>query len=119
MERLVSKIARIARSAWTIFLDWLFGTEFPIFNDYQMSCDAYNRRAFNHAFKRILSLAEQGNIWAQCHVAGLYRYGSGVQRNCVKAVKWLKLAAEQGDTGANYKLGCIYYRGEGSEKDFG
>ena len=99
MERLVTIITRMARRICAFFWGCSFRVEF-FADDYQESCDAYDRRAFNHAFKKILSFAEQGNVWAQCQVAGLYRYGSGVQRNYVKAVKWFKLAAEQGDSGA-------------------
>ncbi len=35
-----------------------------------------------------------------------------------KAIKWYKLAADQGDSKANYNLGYLYEHGEGVEKDY-
>jgi TPR repeat protein len=42
----------------------------------------------------------------------MYRAGYGVERNDVEAVKWLRLAAEQGKTDAAYYLGYIFQSGE-------
>ena len=36
----------------------------------------------------------------------------------MEAVKWYRLAAEQGDAAAQYNLGFAYYNGEGVEQDY-
>jgi TPR repeat protein len=40
-----------------------------------------------------------------------------VQEDDVEAVKWFRLAAEQGDASAQYNLGVMYTNGEGVPKD--
>ena len=47
----------------------------------------------------------------------MYARGDGVPENDVEAVKWYRKAAEQGDDGAQYNLGNMYYKGEGVRKD--
>ena len=38
--------------------------------------------------------------------------------NYKEAVKWWKLAAEQGDADAQYNLGHMYYKGQGFPQDY-
>ena len=47
----------------------------------------------------------------------MYDGGQGVPEDDVEAVKWLRLAAEQGYGGAQYNLGNMYYSGRGVPKD--
>jgi hypothetical protein len=42
----------------------------------------------------------------------------GVPENLAKAVEWYSKAAEQGDVDAQYKLGQMYYYGDGVGADF-
>ncbi|MEG2063237.1 MAG: tetratricopeptide repeat protein, partial [Kiritimatiellia bacterium] len=41
----------------------------------------------------------------------------GVARDEAEAVKWYRMAAEQGDASAQYNLGCCYRKGEGVARD--
>ena len=43
--------------------------------------------------------------------------GDGIEQNMEEAVKWWRLAAEQGDADAQYNLGNAYKRGEGVEQN--
>jgi TPR repeat protein len=40
-----------------------------------------------------------------------YIIGEGVAQDMVEAVKWFRLAAEQGEAGAQGVLGNVYYEG--------
>lgn len=48
----------------------------------------------------------------------MYRNGSGVLENHQAAVKWYRLAAEQGHASAQSELGGMYARGEGVPEDY-
>ena len=48
----------------------------------------------------------------------MYANGEGVPKDFVEAVKWYRLAAEQGVAYAQYNLGYMYSSGEGVPKDF-
>jgi len=56
--------------------------------------------------------AQQGDAVAQNNVALMYVFGHGVKTNLVKALRWLKIAAEH-DTKAQYNLALMYLRGIG------
>ena len=43
----------------------------------------------------------------------MYENGVGVPENDADAVKWYRLAAEQGNANAQSNLGVMYYNGEG------
>ena len=47
----------------------------------------------------------------------MYRRGEGVPQDYVEAVKWYRLAAEQGHAYAQNKLGNMYQFGEGLTQD--
>ncbi len=53
-------------------------------------------------------LATQGEKWAQYFLASLYANGQGVVQDDAEAAKWYKLAAAQGDAGAQLNLGLMY-----------
>ena len=42
-----------------------------------------------------------------------YCNGGGVAKDVEKMVRWWRKDAEQGHAGAQFILGCCYYRGEG------
>ena len=48
----------------------------------------------------------------------MYYYGSGVSRDYAKAVEWYRKSAEQGNTSAQYILGCMYHHGNCVSKDY-
>jgi uncharacterized protein len=48
----------------------------------------------------------------------MYQNGDGVIKDAVKAVKWFRLAAEQGDANAQYNLGTKYDQGDGVAQNY-
>jgi len=49
----------------------------------------------------------------------MYDSGMGVEQNPEEAVRWYRLAADQGDAAAQLLLGGKYFRGDGVAQDFG
>ena len=64
------------------------------------------------SFEEIENLTEKGDAEAQCFLGQIYDFDCDF-RDFSKAVKWYKLAADQGDTLAQYNLGCCYLDGNG------
>ena len=79
----------------------------------QKSSDAHERDANVSALDEWKSLAEQGELDAQMHLATLYREGKDVPQDYKAAVKWFTLAADQGDVVAQYNLGIMHSFGLG------
>jgi len=48
----------------------------------------------------------------------MYDNGDGVPQDYAVAVKWYRLAAEQGNASAQANLGVRYYNGEGVPQDY-
>ena len=48
----------------------------------------------------------------------MYDNGQGVPQDYAEAVKWYRLAAEQGDVAAQYNLGIMYDNGDGVPQDY-
>lgn len=46
-----------------------------------------------------------------------FENGEGVEKDQAQAIKYYRLAAEQGDADAQFNLGCCYEGGNGVEKD--
>lgn len=61
--------------------------------------------------------AEAEDAEAQYKLGGMYDNGSGVPRDAVEAVKWYRMAAEQGYCPAQSMLGSMYTLGRGVPKD--
>ena len=92
--------------------------------DFQKGLNAYNSGKYATAMREWRPLAEQGEAAIQNKIGHMYRHGLGVPKNDKIAMKWYKLAAEQGysnakliiaaengDKHAAYKLGGIYIGG--------
>ena len=47
----------------------------------------------------------------------MYANGEGVPEDDAEAVRWYRLAADQGHAGAQYNLGVMYANGEGVVED--
>ena len=47
----------------------------------------------------------------------MYEYGNGVPEDDEEAVRWYRLAAEQGHASAQYNLGVMYHEGHGVPED--
>jgi uncharacterized protein len=54
---------------------------------------------------------------AQYNLGLMYFHGTGVSQDYEEAIKWFKLAAEQGVVRAQYNLGLMYFHGNGVLKD--
>jgi TPR repeat protein len=54
---------------------------------------------------------------AQCALGSCYSDGTGVVQDGAEAMRWLRLAAEQGYASAMYNLGSMYLSGSGVAKD--
>ena len=48
----------------------------------------------------------------------MYLEGKGVPLDFDEAVKWFRLAAEQGDHSSQFMLGSMYFQGQGVPLDF-
>jgi len=48
----------------------------------------------------------------------MYEEGQGVPVDEQEAVRWYRLAAEQGDAAAQFNLGVMYAKGHGLPKDY-
>ncbi len=101
---------------------------------------AYDRGDFATAMRLWRPLAEQGNVTAQYNLGVMYAKGRGVPQDYVQAylwfnlaasrlsdvkhrddaeaVKWYRLAAEQGYASAQYNLGLMYAKGQGVPQDY-
>ena len=79
---------------------------------------ACNRRDLALSFQRNLALANRGLVNEMRKVGAGYLYGQGVDRNPTEAVRWLRKAADAGDTEAMLELGRCYFYGIGVEKNF-
>ena len=71
--------------------------------------NAYQRRDYETAFQKWMPLAKRGNAEAQYCIGHLYNYGKGVTENHKEAFKWIKRAAEQRHSTAEFTLGFFYY----------
>ena len=49
----------------------------------------------------------------------MYAEGQGMPQNYTEAVKWYRLAADQGDADAQTNLGTMYYFGKAVPQDYG
>ena len=64
--------------------------------------------------KRVISAANAGEAWAQFGLGVLYEMGrGGFPQSDTEAVRWYRLAAEQGDSAGQTMLGVMYSRGQG------
>jgi TPR repeat protein len=71
------------------------------------------------ALKEFLPLAKDGDAGAQVEVGFLYGHGQGIPHDYKEAAMWYLLAAEQGRTDAQMRLGNIYEKGtEGFAQDY-
>ena len=70
---------------------------------------AYERYDFETARTALEPLAEQGNVEAQLRLGLMYHKGLGVTADSAKAMKWLRLAADQENAQAQFVLAGIYW----------
>mmetsp|Transcript_14256 Transcript_14256/g.31859 ORF Transcript_14256/g.31859 Transcript_14256/m.31859 type:complete len:387 (-) Transcript_14256:238-1398(-) len=64
-------------------------------------------------FAQTMNHAKKNAAWAQLSIGHRYMDGIGVETNLVEAVRWFKLAAEQGHPWAMAKYGLCLFNGTG------
>ena len=62
--------------------------------------------------------AALGNRKAQFRLASSYYFGKGVPQDYAEALRWYKMAADQGEPDAEDGLGYMYFAGRGSKQDY-
>jgi len=82
-------------------------------SSYQEGCDAYERGDYDTALKEFRPLADQGDPLAQATLGLMYAEGEGVAQDYQEAVRWYRLAAEQGHASGQFSLGGHVYRRPG------
>ena len=110
-------------------------------DDYQDGVDAFDKKDFKAALKKLKPLAEKKHAKGQKKLGEMYGNGQGVSHDYKEAVKWLlksaeqknlaaqrlirasyhklhKEVAEQGDSYAQRFLGDSYYLGLGVTQDY-
>ena len=70
--------------------------------------EAYQNNNYQQAFAIFLPLAQAGNVDAQLSVGTMYDRGQGVEQDSQEALKWYKLAADQGDNIAKSLLKTLF-----------
>ncbi|MDA9801487.1 sel1 repeat family protein [Candidatus Pseudothioglobus singularis] len=61
--------------------------------------------------------AEQGIPEFQLILADMYREGAGTVSNMQEAISWYEEASSNGNIEATYKLGVVYFKGDGVSED--
>lgn len=80
---------------------------------------AYGRGDYPAAVRQFRSLAEQGDPEAQLALAEIYFRGDrGLPQDHSEGVRWVRMAADQGYTAAQVKMGSVYRSGAGVPQDF-
>lgn len=80
--------------------------------------DAYENGDYRRAFLEWEGLALNGDSKAQAALGSLYLSGKGVDTNYELALKWTRLAADQGDITGEFNLGNMYAKGFGVSQDY-
>src|ERR1035438_1730651 len=121
-EALRSGVAKAATMLPMKPLVLLFSLCLPVLADVAAGLQALKRGDYALAAKEFLADATQGNAVAQYNLGTLYHDGRGVPKDFNEAVRWFRLAAEQGTApGASdgqVLLALSYQEGEGVPKDY-
>jgi TPR repeat protein len=86
--------------------------------DFEASKLAYDKKDFARAYAECKDDALKGDQLCQYAVGASYGLGLGVNQDTAEAVKWYRLAANQGHAGAQRDLGYSYHLGLGVVKDY-
>ena len=73
--------------------------------DFQKGLSAYDKGDYATALRVFKPLAEQGDAGAQSLLGTMYEFGEGVPENIKTALKWYRLAADQGVARAQKRYG--------------
>ncbi len=73
---------------------------------------------YKKEFAKLESRAAIGDAVAQFDLGQMYQYAIGVEKDIPQAIKYYKLAAQQGSLPAEYNLGIIYLTGNEVNQDY-
>ncbi len=79
---------------------------------------AYRKGDYARLAKLLVPYARDGAIDAQVMLARMYLHGTGVNADVGEAATWMRKAAEQGSTVAEYESGVFSEEGIGGPKDY-
>lgn len=79
---------------------------------------AYNKGDYALLAKLLVPYARDGAIDAQLMLARMYLHGTGVTADAGEAATWMRKAAEQGSTVAEYESGVFSDEGVGGPRDY-
>jgi len=84
-----------------------------------MAAQYYNRAAQQGHAEAYEGLRTLGEHWtrAQFFLGSLNDLGEGIEQNYAEALRWYRLAADQGDEESQYRIGMMYAEGRGVEQD--
>jgi len=71
----------------------------------------------NESFIWAKKCADINNIWGYIKVGFAYEHGNGVKKNFKEAVKYYRLASDQGDSVGQFSLGRMYLNGFGTKRN--
>ena len=79
-----------------------------------------NAKEVNYAqlARKIIPMAEKGNIKAQFQLGLLFLNGKGVPKDYMQAANWFSKSALKGDVNSQYYIGAMYARGLGVSKNY-
>ena len=92
-----------------VLLSCSFATPASWSADFNKGVTAYQAGNYKAALAEWRPLAQAGNARAQNFLGFMYDNGEGVLEDDLEAVKWYRLAAEQGNPKAQYGLGAVSY----------
>jgi TonB family protein len=79
---------------------------------------AYRKGDYPRLAKLLVPYARDGAIDAQIMLARMYLHGTGVTADAAEAATWMRKAAEQGSTVAEYQSGVLSEDGIGVARDY-
>ncbi len=85
---------------------------FPSWADFVSGFRAYARGDYDSALKEFRRLADRGDASAQYNLGLMYDKGHGVPQDDKEALRWYRMAAEQGIPGAQVYVGNVYFWGQ-------
>ena len=95
-----------------LMLIYMLSTTTMAYAGYDEAVAAFSNGDFLRAFNEFKYLANQGDARAQNRVGVMNDIGQGIPQNYSEALKWYRMAAEQGVADAQYNFGMMYAIGK-------
>lgn len=89
----------------------------PAAASYESGWYAYSAGDYDTARREWLPLAENGDARSQYQIGLMHLKGQGVEADAASALKWFRLAVDQGYTPSLVNLAELYYTGRGAAHD--